>query len=323
MSDLQEVGASVAIVYKNLKLGSSNLSVYTKQLAVYLSSLTAHIEGTAQSEYSQVVVALNAANDSLRNAILQLDNSISVAQQWAESRLGSMQAFPIVADMPSAIPVQNDTEHVGLGTASSQDTSDTVHQSNHTSADNQTNALSNLPLITGTHSIEQDLQMVNPNYSGSDDEWSNNCQRCVSAYEARRRGYDVQASPLLDDSDPLQIMRHPCGWPTVYKDFDLIDCSGNSGTGAKLNVEDVVKDWDDNARGIIRVRWQGGGGHVFIVEKENGTIRFIDPQNGQSDAGNYFNMAKGHGVFCMRTDNLEFTERIHQCCTQRNGGEGL
>ena len=37
----------------------------------------------------------------------------------------------------------------------------------------------------------------NPNYNGDYKEFSQNCQRVVVAYEARRRGYDVEAQPTF------------------------------------------------------------------------------------------------------------------------------
>jgi hypothetical protein len=187
------------------------------------------------------------------------------------------------------------------------------------SNDNTSTSMSRYEPIIGNHTIETDLLATNPNYStvDSNSPWNNNCQRCVSAYEARRRGYDVEAQPLPNGNDPLPIMRHPQGWPSVYKDGQLIDCSANSGTQAATNVELMMRSWGDNCRAIVRVRWKpeaGGGGHVFIAERTNGVTRFIDPQNGNTDASSYFQFAKGNDLFCMRIDNLDFTDRIHQCC---------
>lgn len=182
--------------------------------------------------------------------------------------------------------------------------------------------MSEYPTISGAHSIEDDLIATNPNYSHTDPDspWNNNCQRCVSAYEARRRGFDVEAQPIPSGMDSLPIMRHPNGWPSVYEGAELIDCSANSGTGAAINIESQMEEWGNDARAIVRVRWKpenGGGGHVFIAERTNGTTRFIDPQNGETDARSYFDFAKGSEVFCMRIDNLPFSERIHQCCSSR------
>lgn len=185
--------------------------------------------------------------------------------------------------------------------------------------DNKPTSMSRYARIVGYHSIESDLVATNPHYSQSDSNspWNNNCQRCVSAYEARRRGYDVQAQPIPEGSDHLPIMMHPQGWPSVYKDAQLIDCSANTGTAGARNVEEQMRCWGENCRAIVRVRWKpevGGGGHVFIAERTNGITRFIDPQDGTTDARSYFDDAIGSGLYCMRIDDLEFTDRIHQCC---------
>ncbi len=182
--------------------------------------------------------------------------------------------------------------------------------------DNVKTSMSRYPTLLGNHSIEDDLKATNPNYSHTDPDspWNNNCQRCVAVYEARRRGYDATAQPLSDENDPLMIMNHPNGWPKIFRGGKLEDCSGNSGTQGRQNVEDLAASWGENGRGIVRVRWRMGGGHVFIVERVNGITRFVDPQSGEADASAHFNFAKGSDMFCMRIDNLDFSDSIHKCC---------
>lgn len=178
--------------------------------------------------------------------------------------------------------------------------------------------------ISGSHSQSEDLKKTNPNYSSTDPDspYNINCQRCVSAYEARRRGFDVEALPTPGGYDVLPIMVHPMGWPSVYKNPQLIDCSAATGEGGMENVLRNMEQWGDDCRAIVRVRWKpecGGGGHVFIAERTGGVTRFIDPQNGEEDAIDYFSLAKGSDLYCMRTDNLEFTDRIQQCCKNTGG----
>lgn len=172
-------------------------------------------------------------------------------------------------------------------------------------------------MITGNHSYVDDLKATNPNYSTNKREWTLNCQRCVSAYEARRRGFNVEAKArILKGTDNLPVMLNQDGWPAVYKDGHkaLVNISSNSTTRVRQKVIDHVLQWDDGARGIVRVRWQSGGGHVFIAEKENGLVRFIDPQSNETDVSYYFDYAKIHETYIMRIDNLEFTDLILDCC---------
>ena len=213
------------------------------------------------------------------------------------------------------------TDHIvdGVAIGEKRESTDFTSYSTASIDHNTATIMSRYAPIMGHHSIENDLLATNPNYSRTDNDspWNNNCQRCVSAYEARRRGYDVHARPIPPGEDYLPIMRHPQGWPNVYKNAELIDCSANSGTAAAINVEEQMRNWGDNCRAIVRVRWKpeaGGSGHVFIAERTNGVTRFVDPQNGNADASSYFELAKGSDLYCMRIDNLEFTDRIHLCC---------
>ena len=59
-------------------------------------------------------------------------------------------------------------------------------------------------LIKNKHTYLDDLKMTNPKYNINSPEYRQNCQRCVCAYEMRRRGFDVTAKPkILDGTDIL------------------------------------------------------------------------------------------------------------------------
>ena len=80
----------------------------------------------------------------------------------------------------------------------------------------------------------------------------------------------------------------------------------------------------DGARCAVQVIWKGRSysGHVFIAEKQNGKIRFIDPQpcgqNDQSDCFYYFENATGKLVHIMRLDNRKFSDTVKECCERRS-----
>ena len=94
--------------------------------------------------------------------------------------------------------------------------------------------------IEGKHTWEYDLAKVNPNYATKERQWRENCQGCVSAYEARRRGYDVEALPNTDSkNDSLSFFatsQHIYGFMNVYKEHNFVSCASNSGlaTGEKV-----------------------------------------------------------------------------------------
>lgn len=258
-------------------------------------------------------ISVKKYTDGIDKVALKASEYISELQQMLDeleaNGLSSSDSMSMVADTDSSIFGYSDINDLVHDTA-------VLHNFND---GNVSNVLDGFKQIHGEHSIEDDLQAVNPNYDEYDynSPWSNNCQRCVSAYEARRRGYDVEALPLPSDHDPLMIMNHPKGWPTVYKNGRLVDCSAITGELAGNNVKNQVREWGPGARAIVRVRWTLGGGHVFIAENVEGTIRFIDPQNNNHDANDYFTSAKGTDMFCMRIDNLSFTGRIRRCCKAR------
>lgn len=171
--------------------------------------------------------------------------------------------------------------------------------------------------IKGEHTAAQDLAAINPRYKPLDPKWSINCQRCVSAYEARRRGYDVTAKPGGIADDRLPRMSDPNGWPHVYRDFDLVDCSADSRDGVRARVDSLMGEWGDGSRAIVRVRWENqDSGHVFIAERVNGTTRYVDPQTNSPDASGYFDLILKDRAYCMRIDDREFTELIGECCKE-------
>ena len=176
--------------------------------------------------------------------------------------------------------------------------------------------------ISGAHSVEDDLKYTNPNYSSTDPEsaYKLNCQRCVIAYEARRRGYDVEALPALSGLDFLRYLDHPLGLPSVFEGAEPVDCCARTGEYAKGVLEEQMKTWGDNCRAIVYTGWKNAAvGHFFIAERINGVTCFLDPQNGSADASCYFPLADGTRVYCMRTDNLPFTGRVQKCCKNRGG----
>lgn len=173
--------------------------------------------------------------------------------------------------------------------------------------------------ISGEHTREADLAATNPKYGTQKREYTQNCQRCVSAYEARRRGFDVEALPrILDGSDRMPYMFDKKeGWTSVYDGIQPVLCSSNRTAGVKKKVEDAMRGYGDGARAIVRVQWQqkyGGGGHVFIAEQVDGMTIFIDPQTNNLDVSGYFTMAKTKETYVMRIDDLEFTDNITKCC---------
>ncbi len=74
-----------------------------------------------------------------------------------------------------------------------------------------------------------------------------------------------------------------------------------------------LKDAPNGARYSIYVVWleeYGGSAHVFIAEKENGFVRYVDPQVGSDDVRSYFEMANDGKFGFLRMDNKKLTDDI-------------
>lgn len=163
--------------------------------------------------------------------------------------------------------------------------------------------------ISGEHNITVDLQATNPNFAPNTP-WSINCQRCVPAYEMRRRGYDVTALPKPSASGTSDLSYHPFA---VWENPSVLNTTGNG----RNDIENQMAQWGNGARAQITVLWDtGDGGHTFIAEQENGRTRFIDPQTGAENVSWYFDQVEqGETRFC-RIDNLNTTNRINECCRE-------
>jgi hypothetical protein len=177
-------------------------------------------------------------------------------------------------------------------------------------------------MLHGNHTAAQDAAATNPNYWTGEYRWTHNCQRCVTAYEARRRGIDAEAQP--GPSTPQDLNRDPlaraqCGWADAYvhQPSDIIDCHSNSGPNAQAKVEREVTNMPVGARCVVHCAWQGGGAHVFIAERTDKGVVFREPQtNGQAcvtSDGTWGQSASGSWVYIMRIDDKEFTDAMTQC----------
>lgn len=162
-----------------------------------------------------------------------------------------------------------------------------------------------LPVLGGQgtpFSIADALKGANPKYA-SGTQYAVNCQRCVQTYELRRRGYDVEALPKPKiKKDNVIIWGNEC----------FVDSSGNTPKFAFNQSEAEIKfelaNAPDGSRHIIYTAWKKGSAHVFIAEKENGIVRFVDPQTNNDDVGNYFSRGKAGKFGILRVDDKDITK---------------
>ncbi|GAA2708641.1 toxin glutamine deamidase domain-containing protein [Micromonospora olivasterospora] len=141
--------------------------------------------------------------------------------------------------------------------------------------------------------IANDLKRVNPKFDTSTPDYSANCTHCVQTYELRRRGIDVEATPL-----PKPY--HPYGGRPLA---DIENTWGRKFTsGGQGDIEKAFENFGPGSRGVVAIQWKNGGGHVFNVENVGGKVRFVDGQNAGREVSSYF--GQGHGTSYVRLDDI-------------------
>lgn len=178
--------------------------------------------------------------------------------------------------------------------------------------------------IAGEHAAKDDLIMVNPGFGSRKPKWTRNCQRCVAAYEMRRRGYDVVAKPRETDGSGVLVEDKIFDeWMSIFKGARFEVCSGSG----KTRCDRLMQRWGDGARAEVYVKWHktrqmkiDPGAHVFVAENRGGEIVYIDPQTGREHVEGYFKKAERGFTMIARIDKLEPSHRIDGCCTSRKGG---
>lgn len=168
--------------------------------------------------------------------------------------------------------------------------------------------------IREKHTVQQDISGANPNYDPKSFEWGNNCQRCVPAYEMRRRGYNVVAKSKMKAGDPMESG----GWMKVFENADWISCPKGSGL---TEIKKKMEEWGNGSRAEIYVRWKVNKGqrpsaHVFIAEKTSEGIIFRDPQSGTVTMLPWQARVMNGKTFIARIDNLKPSKLILDCCEE-------
>ena len=122
-----------------------------------------------------------------------------------------------------------------------------------------------------------------------------NCQTCVVAYEARRRGYDVEATGRNKKNPTQEKLSTNCesAWidpatgkaPSVIKNDPKIRTAKQATKWLEENVQ-------EGGRYEFAHGWKGTNGrsgHIVTVDRDSsGSLRIFDPQKGKTYAGEEF-----------------------------------
>lgn len=153
--------------------------------------------------------------------------------------------------------------------------------------------------------IQDAVKGANPNYSRGS-AYGVNCQRCVQAYEFRRRGYDVVAKPKPSTNNIIswgsECFIQPGAYQYSYQAYAL--------NQTEAAVKKALANAPDGSRFSIYIKWKrtyGGSAHVFIAEKTGGVVHYLDPQTGNMDASDYFTRGSKGCFGYFRLDNKALT----------------
>lgn len=136
---------------------------------------------------------------------------------------------------------------------------------------------------------QADNTSANPNFMQSRG-YQVNCQSCVVAYEARLRGYDVQAKANTPSNKAAYALsrKTELGWidPATGDNPKLL-------RNDKVTTPKRCKTWMEETiqpgeRYTFEHGWKGrrNAGHIISVDKDSkGALRFYDPQSGKTMQG--------------------------------------
>ena len=139
------------------------------------------------------------------------------------------------------------------------------------------------------------------------EEFRNNCQRCIFAYELIRRGYKVKAKPKKESDDKYC---RPNNWKELVANDQCFEIFRN-----EKSIHALTKEGERYA--VIVVNQKIGAGHTFIIEKHGKKLYSIDPQTGERGVLHHYlqrmglsDIASIGGIATFRLDNKIFTNKI-------------
>ena len=164
---------------------------------------------------------------------------------------------------------------------------------------------------------EEDMKHINPEYRNFDKNTKNNCMLCTTAYELRRRGYDVRAGLTTEGYKTTEALKwFPKGKiETAYtseNNKDRVRSAFHLGGKEKYQkLSQLLFKYGNGARGNLMVVWSttGGGGHSVAWEISGGKLILRDCQSNKvysSPAKIKKLLSMTFSAQAMRTDNVDF-----------------
>lgn len=166
---------------------------------------------------------------------------------------------------------------------------------------------------------------ANPNYdpTGQFDAYNENCQRCVVAFELRRRGYDVTALPSYNNDTLPNVaysrdgMRHG-RWAGAFQGIKFESVGAKTSGEVYNNIIQKVRDAGPGSRFVVSMAYSSDpqNGHVFNIENRKGVVFAVDAQTGKRLwLNNFLKNAQTNNVTIARTDNARISDRAKNFVT--------
>ncbi len=165
---------------------------------------------------------------------------------------------------------------------------------------------------------KEDMYMVNPSFANFDRNTKNNCMLCTTAYDMRRRGYEVsakKASVGYQKDDPIKWYNgakvvdsvtydaKKDSFSTAFKNVAKSTFSLNRGVTEKV-TNDLLKQ-GEGARGNLIMVWDyTGSGHSVVYEVQNGKVVLRDCQSNKVYNNPASLLNKSIGASYIRLDNV-------------------
>ena len=145
----------------------------------------------------------------------------------------------------------------------------------------------------------KDSGKVSQKTVGDTQAYDMNCMNCTTAYELRRRGYDVEAGAWRASNTQYASLEN---W---YEGVKVKEVNKTNNL-----IKAIQSDNPPGSRGNLMVQWSNGGGHSMAYEVDSkGKVHILDPQtNSVVDEDKLPDLISS--AHYARTDNLKLKEGV-------------
>lgn len=321
--DAAKKEADIARSRMNVNIARSNMNAFNRERHEVKKEATSDLPGSIKraSEAGKKFIEareafMNTPLGKLQNAKDAISRGVSAVKKIFNSQRTSSNKnskLDKLIEQKDRYSLQQDFERVTVRIP------ELKHQIAVLTRTPQSNPLPSLPLKTRATTLDEDERIINPHYNPANPDTSENCALCTTAYDLRRRGYDVQAKEQPSDMTLRDMQK-------LYKDASIktFDQIYEEGTNRRIDSSDpitletfvpaldrVLLNEGEGARGNLAIVWANGGGHSIVWEVENGAVVLRDTQINKKWKLSEYELWDYVGrVDYIRTDNVTPTKAV-------------